>query len=418
MICNIQENFAHIDLPKILYNVEYLKKITFDLYKTNVDIRSKGGFISLRINKVDNTNNVKKMIRNIFTTYHNIDANFLDCDITNFLNSPNPLISCIILLNANDSFVKDLTIPSIIFNSKDTPIEIIVVNNGKTDIELDNNIKVIKSEFYHIPKAYNKAASMSKGKYLAFFHDDCFLSDEDWINKCIYNLTDEIIAVGPEYHEFQSNEDYKLRQDIDLIKEFQNDKGGFLKEVPLVMEKNNFFEIGGFPEREVLGQEDIFLHKNILKSGKKNLKVDINHYHFEGISTLLLFSNQNSLIKKLCNNFIFSKNETLALIKNGIGTEITQKIDYCLKLYKDNLYDKDISPFCDEIYSQSDSADLKYLPEHLKKESLKVQSFMDGTIKTFVAVKDVKCLDILNNFIDFNKLLFYYVVKKNEQRNY
>ena len=50
----------------------------------------------------------------------------------------------------------------------------------------------------------------------------------------------------------------------------------------------------GFPEDELFGQEDIFLHKKILESGKRNKKVDVNYYHFNGISTFLLFSNTDA----------------------------------------------------------------------------------------------------------------------------
>ena len=105
-------------------------------------------------------------------------------------------------------------------------------------------------------------------------------------------MTDDVIAVGPEYHDFSLNEDYVLRQDTDMAEEFKETSGGFLKEVPLVMKKDIFKELGGFPDTEILGQEDIFLHKNILKSDRKNLQIDIKNYHFEGISTILLFSTE------------------------------------------------------------------------------------------------------------------------------
>ena len=69
-------------------------------------------------------------------------------------------------------------------------------------------------------------------------------------------------------------EDYKLRKDVDKHREFRNEHGGFLKEVPLVMEKEKFRELKGFPSEEIFGQEDIFLHQNILNSGRKNLEID------------------------------------------------------------------------------------------------------------------------------------------------
>ena len=414
MICNIQKDFVYIEIPKILFNYRKINELFEPYIKKGIhfDLKTNNGKIIITI-EAPNANNI---IREVFSKYHNIPINFKFNYNYDFKNSKKPLISCIVLLNMNDFFVRDLTIPSIIFNSKNTPIEIIVVNNGKTNFKY-KNIKVIKSEFYNIPKAYNKAASIAKGDYVAFFHDDCFLSDDDWINKCIYNLTDEVIAVGPEYHKFRDNEDYLLRKETDLANEFKEDSKGFLKEVPLVMEKNKFFEVGGFPEREILGQEDIFLHKNILKSGKRNLKVDVKNYHFEGISTLLLFSNYNKLLKTLCSNFIFSKNEILALIHNGLDVIIGEKMKYCTFLYKNNYYDSEMSVFCDNISTFSDENDLDYLV-NFKDESMKMKKLMDGFAKVFTTIRDIKCLDILDNFVDFHELLYKYVMNKSEERNY
>jgi len=414
MICNIQKDFVYIEIPKILFNYIKIDKLFEPYIKKNIhfDLKINGGKIIIVI-EAPNANNI---IREVFSKYHDIPINFKFNYNYDFKNSKKPLISCIVLLNMNDFFVRDLTIPSIIFNSKNTPIEIIVVNNGKTNFKY-KNIKVIKSEFYNIPKAYNKAASIAKGDYVAFFHDDCFLSDDDWINKCIYNLTDEVIAVGPEYHKFRDNEDYLLRKETDLANEFKEDSKGFLKEVPLVMEKNKFYELGGFPERELLGQEDIFLHKNILKAGKKNMKVDVKNYHFEGISTLLLFSNYNKLLKTLCSNFIFSKNEILALIHNGLDVIIGEKMKYCTFLYKNNYYDSEMSVFCDNISTFSDENDLDYLV-NFKDESMKMKKLMDGFAKVFTTIRDIKCLDILDNFVDFHELLYKYVMNKSEERNY
>ena len=415
MICNIQKDFVYVKIPKVFFNYQKLYKIIDDYINMNINIDLKKDTNDYLIEIIDI--NADKILKDIFIKYHNIPINFDYGSNFDFKNSKKPLVSCIILLNMNDFFVRDLTIPSIIFNSKDIPIEIIVVNNGETNFEYEN-IKVIKSDFYNIPKAYNKAASIAKGNYLAFFHDDCFLSDEDWINKCIYNLTDEVIAVGPEYHHFFDNEDFHFRRDTDLKEEFENTSGGFLKEVPLVMEKNIFFELGGFPEREIMGQEDIFLHKNILNKNKKNLKIDIKHYHFEGISTLLLFSNNNDLLKKLCGNFIFSKKETLDLMRYGIDPLITEKTEYCIKLYTENLNDPDFIKFCDNVSSFADVNDFGYLPEIYKNESTKIKKLLDGSIKVFTTVKDIRCLDILNNFVDFNKLLFNYIVNKSMERKY
>ncbi len=389
MICNIKKDFAYIELPELMFDTKKLKTISNKLYPLEIDVRRHEGYIVLRITRGD----APTMVRDIFSVYNNIDANFLGHDIKNFSNSSEPLISCIILLNENDLFVRDLTIPSIIFNSKNTPIEIIVVSNGKTEFKSDN-VKVIKSDLYHIPKAYNKAASIAKGNYVAFFHDDCFLSDEHWIDKCIYNLTDEVIAVGPEYHKFMGNEDYVLRISSDKENKYSDHSGGFLKEVPLVMEKNIFFEIGGFPEDELFGQEDIFIHKKILELDKKNKKVDVKNYHFEGISTFLLFSNKNNLVKNLCSHLIFSKKITKKLVSYGFSRVLEQKRNYCTLLINQDMVDDDVSDFCEKIIKYSD----------IKGDRL--TKFLNGFTQTFIKIKDDRFLETLNSFADFYEILF------------
>ena len=412
MICNIQQNFAFIELPEMLFDYNKLSSIV-NYYKTTygVDLKIKRYKANIMLEIFNNDTSL--IIRKIFCNYHNIDINFLDSN-NQFNNSNNPLISCIILLNSNYDFVNDLTIPSIIFNSKDTPIEIVVVHNGDNDnFSMNNNIKIIQSEKSNIPKAYNKGVKECKGKYVSFFHDDCFLSDENWIEKALSSLNDKIIAVGPEYHEFKTNEDYVMRKDTDKRVEFsKNDEGGFLKEVPLIMERKNFIDIGGFPDDEIFGQEDIFLHKNILQSGKKNLQVDIKNYHFEGISTLSLFSTKKDLIQKLCNHFIFSKEILIGMIRYGLGRSITEKIDYCTKLLRNDLYDEEFSPFCEEVEKLGIHTDLDRMTRKFRKENNRVKNFIDGTVKTFVTVSNNKSLSILKDFVDFNEILINYITNR------
>jgi glycosyltransferase involved in cell wall biosynthesis len=182
-------------------------------------------------------------------------------------------VSCIILSNLNDSFVKERTIPSIIKNSKSHSIEIIVVDNSPTQDFKYDNIKVIYTEPYHIPKAYNKGVLEAKGKYVALFHDDCELLDDKWINKLSSELNDNVYLVSPEMergHSSTSKKEY------------------FLKEVPSMMEKKKFIEIGGYDETSYFGYEDLLLAKNIYKKNKKIKQVPIKYAHYRGMSSLLI----------------------------------------------------------------------------------------------------------------------------------
>ena len=183
-------------------------------------------------------------------------------------------ISCIVLSNLNDSFVKQRIIPSIIENSKSHSIEIIVVDNSSTQDFECNNVKVIHTEPYHIPKAYNKGVSIAKGKYIALFHDDCELLDDNWIDKFTSELNDDVYAVSPEI--------------------YNNTEGQFLKEVPLVMERKNFLDIGGYDETYYFGYEDVLLSKTIFNLNKKIKEVKISYDHYGGMSSILISANDKT----------------------------------------------------------------------------------------------------------------------------
>ena len=177
-------------------------------------------------------------------------------------------ISCIILSNLNDSFVKERIIPSIIKNSKSHSIEIIVVDNSIEHSFFYNDIKVVRSEPYHIPKGYNKGVSVAEGKYIALFHDDCELFDNRWIDKLTSELNNDIYAVSPE--------------------KYNNLEGSFLKEVPLVMERKNFLDIGGYDETYYFGYEDVVLSNKIFDKGKNIKQVKIGFEHYGGMSSILM----------------------------------------------------------------------------------------------------------------------------------
>ena len=84
-------------------------------------------------------------------------------------------------------------------------------------------------------------------------------------------------------------------------------------------------------------ENKIFLHKKILASGKRNKKVDVKNYHFNGISTFLLFSNRNSLVKNLSSHLIFSEKITKRLVSYGFARVLEQKRNYCTLLINKNM---------------------------------------------------------------------------------
>jgi hypothetical protein len=111
---------------------------------------------------------------------------FSGVNIAAFKNSAGPLLSCIILLTANDLFVKNALLPSLIRHSAGYDIEILLVYNGHgANLSHFSNFELIPSEFGCVAKGYNAGARRARGQYLAIFHDDCLIDDSVLIEICI-----------------------------------------------------------------------------------------------------------------------------------------------------------------------------------------------------------------------------------------
>ena len=230
-------------------------------------------------------------------------------------------ISCIIVHFLNDLFIKERLIPSLLRTTKhlkEWDIEIIVVDNSPTHNFKMKGIKVIKSEPYHIPKAYNKGVKYANTHYVALFHDDVDILDYNWILKCTNALSEEVYAVGPDLH-IVSNPYKKIKTRF------------FLKEAPLVIERKKFLEVGGYNEEYYFGYEDVLFSNTIHDKGKHIKKVKIKSIHFNGVSTLLIDKDEKTqqflkkqilslYNKKDYNNFLVNE-ANIKLVK----TKITDK---------------------------------------------------------------------------------------------
>lgn len=211
---------------------------------------------------------------------------FTEIDIDTFKNSQSPLISCIILLTANDEFVANHLIPSIIHNSRGYEIEIRLVYNGLgADLSRFQNFDVAYSEFACVAKGYNLGAQRSRGQYLAIFHDDCIVADPNWIPKSLTLLENGCIAVTSELEESLG-----LGVQHPLLT---------LKNVPLVIKRERFFQLGGYDENYYVGYEDIDFTYQLLESEQSFSKVEMDYFHFNGMSTILLFGQNLSYFKQL-----------------------------------------------------------------------------------------------------------------------
>ena len=123
-------------------------------------------------------------------------------------------ISCIILSNLNDLFVKKRTIPSIIENSKTYNIEIIVVDNNSNDESLNivrhfvhdpllnsensrnyTEIKIVNIDQYTPGNALNKGIEKASRDYILIISAHCILKKIN-LNNLFSKLRDYIAIFG------------------------------------------------------------------------------------------------------------------------------------------------------------------------------------------------------------------------------
>jgi glycosyltransferase involved in cell wall biosynthesis len=227
----------------------------------------------------------------------------------------NKSISCIVITNGlTNRFLIERTLSSILTTTDkiDWDVEIIVVDNSlkqnvKTKVT-NEKIKVITSLPNHLPKAFNLGVKTATKKYIALFHDDCTINDMLWVEKMVNKLSDSVYIVGVEEH--TNAKPYKK-----VI------SGRYIKEVPLVMEKSCFNEIGGYDETYYWGFEDVMLCNSVYKLGKEVIVLDIEHTHFNGLSTMAILT-KDGLTKDLETTIVglTDESEFRQLKKEVLGT--------------------------------------------------------------------------------------------------
>ena len=68
MICNIQQNFAHIEIPATIFNINKLKWLASEIYE--LDFRKNNGYIVLETF----ADNSPKIIRDLFLSGPHLSA--------------------------------------------------------------------------------------------------------------------------------------------------------------------------------------------------------------------------------------------------------------------------------------------------------------------------------------------------------
>ena len=189
-----------------------------------------------------------------------------------------PLVSCIIVVNHNALFVREQLIPSLFANTRAQPFEVVLVHNGATDSEaLLAAFGGVRCASGAVSVAYNAGAALARGRYLAFFHDDCMVDDERWLEKCTAALDRGAAAVAAEFRR------------LERIAGVEVPPLPVAKCVPLVIPAEGFAAAGRFDEFHYLGYEDLDLTLRLAQLGKRVEAVDLRMRHFDGMSSVLKY---------------------------------------------------------------------------------------------------------------------------------
>ena len=189
-----------------------------------------------------------------------------------------PLVSCIIVVNHNALFVREQLIPSLFANTRAQPFEVVLVHNGATDSEaLLAAFGGVRCASGAVSGAYNAGAALARGRYLAFFHDDCMVDDERWLEKCTAALDRGAAAVAAEFRR------------LERIAGVEVPPLPVAKCVPLVIPAEGFAAAGRFDEFHYLGYEDLDLTLRLAQLGKRVEAVDLRMRHFDGMSSVLKY---------------------------------------------------------------------------------------------------------------------------------
>jgi glycosyltransferase involved in cell wall biosynthesis len=189
-----------------------------------------------------------------------------------------PLVSCIIIVNHNALFVREQLIPSLFANTRAHPFEVVLVHNGAADSESAlAAFGGARCPSGAVSVAYNAGAALARGRYLAFFHDDCMIDDERWVEKCTAALEQGAAAVAAEFRR------------LERIGGMEVPPLPVAKCVPLFISAGDFASAGRFDEFHYLGYEDLDFTLRLAQLGKRVEAVDLRLRHFDGMSSVLKY---------------------------------------------------------------------------------------------------------------------------------
>ena len=178
--------------------------------------------------------------------------------------------------------------------------EVIVLNNSGRDIRRffsDERFSIIDIDNFDHGRVRNEGAKQSKGDILLFMTQDAIPLGEDFDIKISESFSYDIKGVYGKHvvligsSPFEKFEREMFYGDEKIIKPVvRNEKLGFqdvfVSNVCFAVDRNVFFEVGGFPEN-IISSEELILSYKIIKAGYRimyNPDIQVEHsHHSDGV---------------------------------------------------------------------------------------------------------------------------------------
>ena len=197
-----------------------------------------------------------------------------------------PLLACVIVLTQNDLYVRWRLLPSLLANSPQGQIEIVVVSNGTRDIERLRHalypIPVVASAWGQVARANNVGSALTTAPIVAFFHDDCHVSSRNWFGAVLGSAGLFRVAVSPQLYSLRAIAGLRFQPPLKVA-----------RSVPLALSRELLRETGGWNEGQYVGLEDVDFSIALAGTGAHARQVAVPSVHESGMSTILKYGHDS-----------------------------------------------------------------------------------------------------------------------------